>query len=778
MTTQNRFPAIPLRGIVVYPKMVLSFSVSRPKSLAALKEASEGEGFLFLTTQRDALIQEPEREDLFEIGTVVRVKQVLSLPANMTHVVAEGLYRAKMVDFADEKGYLCAEVLPLDEVEEEDADLRTQAKIRMAIEHFEAYQKVSTKSSGVETVIHSISHTKPGQTADVITAGMHLSVDQKQAVLEMLSPRSRFEHVLRLLNHELQVLQLKREMEAKVKERMEQAQREYYLREQLKVIQEELGDKEGSETEIAAFTEKIAAKHLPENVAVVLQKEMRRLSRLQATSPEANTIRTYIETVLDLPWTEHSKEGFSLDRAEKILEADHYGMEKVKERILEHLAVRESAPSAHTPILCLVGPPGVGKTSVARSVAKCLNRNYVRMSLGGVKDEAEIRGHRKTYVGAMPGRIIAAMRQAGTVNPLLLLDEVDKLSSSYNGDPASALLEVLDAEQNFTFRDHYVEIPYDLSQVLFMCTANALEAIPGPLRDRMEIIELSGYTSREKREIALRHLYPKQLKAHGLQKNQLKVTEDGIDALIAGYTKEAGVRQLERKMESICRKAVKQRLGGNTKRITVNAENLEQYLGKPRFHYDAIAAKPLVGVVRGLAWTQAGGDTLSIEAATMAGTGKLTLTGNMGKVMEESAKTAFSYIRSKAEQLQIAEDFYQKTDIHIHIPEGAVPKDGPSAGITMATAMVSALTGAPVRNEVAMTGEVTLQGRVLPIGGLKEKILAAKRAGVLQVVLPAENERDLEEIPEDVKMGMEFFPVSEMAQVLDHAVIEGAQVWK
>ena len=591
--------------------------------------------------------------------------------------------------------------------------------------------------------------------------------------MERLNPYERLEMVITTMQHECQVLQIKREIENKTKQRIDKNQREYYLREEMKVIQEELGDKDGVGADAAKYRTQLDEKNPPAHVRDTIEKEIDRMLKIPVTSPESNVSRTYIETLLSLPWVETTEEAFDLAEAEKILDEDHYGMKKVKERILEYLAVRKNAPEEHATILCLVGPPGVGKTSIARSVAKALNRNYVRMSLGGVKDEAEIRGHRKTYIGAMPGRIINAMKQAGTINPLMLLDEVDKLGVSYNGDPAAALLEVLDSEQNSTFRDHFVELPYDLSKVLFMCTANSLDTIPGPLRDRMEIIELSSYTAQEKLHIAEEHLLEKQRKRHGLTAKQLKIKADAMEEIIDGYTREAGVRQLERTIGEVCRKAVKMILSGERKSLTVTKKNLEDILGTRKFMPDTIYKEPQVGIVRGLAWTRVGGTTLSVEVNCMPGEGKFRVTGNLGKVMTESAEAAVSYIRSQNERFQLEPDFYKKKDIHIHIPEGATPKDGPSAGVTMATAIISALTGRKVRNDVAMTGEITIRGRVLPIGGLQEKVLAAKKVGIKTVILPKENEKDLDEIMDEIKDGMQFVLAETMEDVLQTALVKG-----
>ena len=635
------------------------------------------------------------------------------------------------------------------------------------------YLKLANNTAALDLMGNVVAAKRPGALADVIAAGMELAYNRKQEFLERLNPYERLEMVITTMQHECQVLQIKREIENKTKQRIDKNQREYYLREEMKVIQEELGDKDGVGADAAKYRTQLDEKNPPAHVRDTIEKEIDRMLKIPVTSPESNVSRTYIETLLSLPWTETTEESFDLAEAEKILDEDHYGMKKVKERILEYLAVRKNAPEEHATILCLVGPPGVGKTSIARSVAKALNRNYVRMSLGGVKDEAEIRGHRKTYIGAMPGRIINAMKQAGTINPLMLLDEVDKLGVSYNGDPAAALLEVLDGEQNSTFRDHFVELPYDLSKVLFMCTANSLDTIPGPLRDRMEIIELSSYTAQEKLHIAEEHLLEKQRKRHGLTAKQLKIKADAMEEIIDGYTREAGVRQLERTIGEVCRKAVKMILSGERKSLTVTKKNLEKLLGARKFMSDTIYKEPQVGIVRGLAWTRVGGTTLSVEVNCMPGEGKFRVTGNLGKVMTESAEAAVSYIRSQNERFQLEPDFYKKKDIHIHIPEGATPKDGPSAGVTMATAIISALTGRKVRNDVAMTGEITIRGRVLPIGGLQEKVLAAKKVGIKTVILPKENEKDLDEIMDEIKDGMQFVLAETMEDVLQTALVKG-----
>lgn len=765
-------PMIALRGMSIFPGMAISFPAGRQKSLDALQAAEENGKEIFLVTQKDPVIPDPSRNDLYDIGVLAEVKQVLKLPGNLTHVVVEGKNRGRLLNI-HVKNCDYAEITTIAQDFEEEPSEQEQAIMKIAVEEYDNYLKLANNTAALDLMGNVVAAKRPGALADVIAAGMELAYNRKQEFLERLNPYERLEMVITTMQHECQVLQIKREIENKTKQRIDKNQREYYLREEMKVIQEELGDKDGVGADAAKYRTQLDEKNPPAHVRDTIEKEIDRMFKIPVTSPESNVSRTYIETLLSLPWTETTEESFDLAEAEKILDEDHYGMKKVKERILEYLAVRKNAPEEHATILCLVGPPGVGKTSIARSVAKALNRNYVRMSLGGVKDEAEIRGHRKTYIGAMPGRIINAMKQAGTINPLMLLDEVDKLGVSYNGDPAAALLEVLDGEQNSTFRDHFVELPYDLSKVLFMCTANSLDTIPGPLRDRMEIIELSSYTAQEKLHIAEEHLLEKQRKRHGLTVKQLKIKADAMEEIIDGYTREAGVRQLERTIGEVCRKAVKMILSGERKSLTVTKKNLEKLLGARKFMPDTIYKEPQVGIVRGLAWTRVGGTTLSVEVNCMPGEGKFRVTGNLGKVMTESAEAAVSYIRSQNERFQLEPDFYKKKDIHIHIPEGATPKDGPSAGVTMATAIISALTGRKVRNDVAMTGEITIRGRVLPIGGLQEKVLAAKKVGIKTVILPKENEKDLDEIMDEIKDGMQFVLAETMEDVLQTALVKG-----
>jgi ATP-dependent Lon protease len=778
MSVQN-LPVIPLRGITVFPNMVISFPVGRESSLKAIDAAQKNNENVFLVSQKDIRKNDPDVDDLYTVGTVSSIKQVLKLPGNITHVIVEGISRAKIEKlFVDD--YMTVDVLVIDEKDDQDLknDIQCQALMRCGNDMFDEYLKINKRMPETGTMLTMVSAKTPGEVADSIAAGINIDNEVKQEILEILSPVKRLEFVIQKLSSELQILRLKNEIETQVKSNLDTTQRKYYLREQLKVIQEKLGDKDGMQSLVEEFKNKAKEKKFPQYVSKTVEREIDRMSKMQLASPEANVSRLYIEHILELPWTEKTKENTDLKKAEKILENDHYGLKDIKERIIEFLAVHINSGEDHSSIICFVGPPGVGKTSIAKSIARATGREYVRMSLGGIKDEAEIRGHRRTYIGAMSGRIINAMKQAKVINPLILLDEVDKISKGYNGDPASALLEVLDREQNNNFNDHYLEIPYDLSNVLFICTANDVSAIPAPLRDRMEIINISGYTIDEKKNIAMKYLYPKQLKYSGLNKSKVKIDENVIEEIIDGYTREAGVRQLERMIEKICRRSVINILEGKKKSVKVTKSNLEDFLGTRKFTREMKNKEPLVGVVRGLAWTSVGGVTIEVEAGTMKGTGKIELTGNMGDVMKESAKAALSYIRSNSDKFAIDSDFYKNTDIHIHIPEGAVPKDGPSAGITMATAMISALTGAKVRNDVAMTGEITITGRVLHIGGLKEKVMAAKMVGIDTIIVPSENEPQVKDIPEEIKGNLEFIRASNMSDVLNTAVAEGENVWR
>ncbi len=772
---KKSLPLIPVRGVVVFPNMITSFPVGRDKSVAAMKKGmAEYNSRVLLVAQKDAANTDPNEDDIYNVGVVASVKQTIMMPGNTTHVIVEGIERARILELKDSGKYFTAVYESVAQDTDEEFSDETVAFMRVVSDAFSSYYKMTgTKTGTQEPVASVVSAKKPGHLSDIISSAITMPVDEKQKILEIFDPDERLKYVYEKLLREMNILELKRVIESKVKKNLDKSQRDYYLREELKVIHEELGDTDEIQAEIDKYMEMVKNKKLPKHAETVVVKEIQHLKRIPVTTPEANVVRSYIEYMLSIPWSEKTEDNKDLLNAEKILEEDHYGLKKVKERIIEYLAVRMNTEETNSTILCLVGPPGVGKTSIAKSIARALGRKYVRMSLGGVKDEAEIRGHRKTYVSAMPGRIINAMKQAGTINPLMLLDEVDKLGSSVQGDPSAALLEVLDSAQNSTFRDHYIEVEYDLSKVLFICTANDASAVPSALRDRMELIELSGYTSEEKKQIAIRHLIPKQLKENGLKKSQLKITDGAVEAIISGYCREAGVRQQERVIGKLCRMAVKQILTGEKKTVRITEKNIASYLGNPRFGRDIEIKEPMVGIVRGLAWTQVGGETLLIEVNTMQGSGRLELTGNMGKVMQESAKVAFSYIRSRAADLGIDIHFYKETDISLHIPEGAVPKDGPSAGITMTTAMVSALTDKPVRNDIAMTGEVTIRGRVLPIGGLNEKVLAAKRIGITDIIVPLANEMDVREMPDEVKEGVNFIFVNDMRQVFDNAFVEG-----
>ncbi|PAD68823.1 endopeptidase La [Bacillus sp. 7586-K] len=765
-------PLLPLRGLLVYPTMVLHLDVGRDKSVQALERAMMDENIIFLSTQKEIAIDEPKKEDIYEVGTLTKIKQMLKLPNGTIRVLVEGLERGEIQRFVEEDEYYSVEVAIYKDPEAKSVE--EEALMRTMLEYFEQYIKLSKKVSS-ETYATVSDINEPGRMADIITSHLPLKLKEKQEVLETLDIKERLNKVISIIHNEKEVLQLEKKIGQRVKRSMERTQKEYYLREQMKAIQKELGDKEGKAGEVTTITERIEQAGMPENVKVVALKELERYEKIPSSSAESAVIRNYIEWLLSLPWTKATEDRLDINIAEQILDEEHYGLEKVKERVIEYLAVQQLTKSLKGPILCLAGPPGVGKTSLARSVAKSLNRNFVRISLGGVRDESEIRGHRRTYVGAMPGRIIQGMKKAGTINPVFLLDEIDKMSSDFRGDPSSALLEVLDPEQNHSFSDHYIEETYDLSKVMFIATANNLATIPGPLRDRMEIITIAGYTELEKVHIAKDHLLPRQLEEHGLKKSHLQIREDAILSIIRYHTREAGVRSLERHLAKICRKAAKLIVKAERKKIIITDKNLQDFLGKNIFHYGQAELEDQVGVATGLAYTTVGGDTLSIEVSVAPGKGKLILTGKLGDVMKESAQAAFSYIRSRAEELKIDGDFHEKNDIHIHVPEGAVPKDGPSAGITMATALISALTKRPVRKEVGMTGEITLRGRVLPIGGLKEKSLSAHRAGLTKIIIPKENEKDLDDIPESVRNDLTFVLVSHLDEVLKHALTEEKQ---
>ena len=759
-------PLLPLRGLMVFPTMVLHLDVGRDKSIQALEHAMLEDKNVLLVTQKEVSVDEPTEDDLFEWGTLTKIKQMLKLPNGTVRVLVEGLERAKIVEFLEEDFYQ-VKLLTYPDSEEKDAE--DEALMRTLLEYFHTYTKLSKKTT-IETY-HSISDiAEPGRMADIITSHLPLKMKDKQLIIETTDIKERIHKVINFVNNEKEVLQLEKKIGLRVKRSMERTQKEYYLREQMKAIQKELGDKEGKTGEVEDLKARVEKAQMPESVETTALKEIDRYEKIPSNSAESSVVRNYIEWLLTVPWTKETKDNININRAEKILNEDHFGLEKVKERVLEYLAVQQLTNSLKGPILCLAGPPGVGKTSLARSIAKSLNRNFVRVSLGGVRDESEIRGHRRTYVGAMPGRIIQGMKKAGTINPVFLLDEIDKMSNDFRGDPSAALLEVLDPEQNHNFSDHYIEETYDLSKVMFVATANNLGSIPGPLRDRMEIITIAGYTEVEKLHIAKDHLLPKQLKDHGLTKSALQIRDDAILSIIRHHTREAGVRSLERQLASICRKAAKIIVSNEKRRIVLTEKSLPDYLGKPKFTYGQAELEDQVGVATGLAYTTVGGDTLAIEVLLSPGKGKLMLTGKLGDVMKESAQAAFSYIRSRAKEWNIDPDFHEKNDIHIHVPEGAVPKDGPSAGITMATALISALTGRPVRKDVGMTGEITLRGRVLPIGGLKEKSLSAHRAGLTKVIMPKDNEKDLDDIPESIRNELTFVPVSTLDEVLEHAL--------
>lgn len=767
----RRFPLLPLRGLLVYPSMVLHLDVGREKSVRALEKAMVEDNLILLCSQSEVNIEEPGQEDIFRVGTVANVRQMLKLPNGTIRVLVEGVERAEILHYTDNEEYY--EVMARELPEQEDVDQESDALMRSVLSQFEHYITLSKKVTP-ETLAAVSDIEEPGRLADVITSHLALKIKDKQEILETIDVSKRLEKLLDILNNEREVLELERKISQRVKKQMEKTQKEYYLREQMKAIQKELGEKEGRAGEADELRAQMEEKNLPERVQEKIEKEIDRLEKMPASSAEGSVIRNYVDWLLSLPWSEATEDDLDIRKAEEVLDADHYGLEKPKERVLEYLAVQKLVKGLKGPILCLVGPPGVGKTSLARSIARSLNRKFVRISLGGVRDEAEIRGHRRTYVGAMPGRIIQGMKTAGSINPVFLLDEIDKMAADFRGDPSAALLEVLDPEQNNTFSDHFVELPFDLSNVMFVTTANAVHNIPRPLLDRMEMLFIPGYTELEKLQIASRYLLPKQRKSHGLAEEQLSIGDDTLLKMVREYTRESGVRNLEQQIAALCRKAAKQIVSEEKERVSILPEEIKDYLGASKYRYGMAELEDQIGTVTGLAWTEVGGDTLLIEVTVVQGTGKLTLTGQLGDVMKESAQAAFSYTRSKAEELGLAPDFHEKNDIHIHIPEGAIPKDGPSAGITIATALISALTKRYVSKHVAMTGEITLRGRVLPIGGLKEKSLAAHRAGYKKILIPKDNERDLKDIPESVRNDVEFVPVSHMDQVLKHALVDHA----
>ncbi len=764
----DMIPVLPLRDTVVFPKMIVPLFVGRTKSINALQKVSENGGNVVLATQKRAEQEDPKADDIYKIGTLGNILQMLKLPDGTVKVLIEGLERIKIEEFSDNGDYISARISSFPETDDQNS-LEHEALARAVLEQFEEYVKVSKKiSPDVLVAVRQIEDYS--KLADTVASHIALKVEDKQALLEAKDLKARFEKLLGIIDAEMALIEVENKIRNRVKKQMEKSQKEYYLNEQMKAIQKELNDGD-EEDEIATYLKKIKHTRLSKEAREKAQAEVRKLKTMGAMSSEATVVRNYLDWLLDIPWNKKSKVNKDLSKAMAVLERDHYGLDKVKERIVEYLAVRSRADKIKGPILCLVGPPGVGKTSLGQSIARATGRKFVRASLGGMRDEAEIRGHRRTYIGSMPGKIIQSMKKAGTSNPLFLLDEIDKLGNDWRGDPSSALLEVLDPEQNSTFNDHYLDVDYDLSDVMFVTTANSLD-MPRPLLDRMEIIRLSGYTEDEKVEIAKRHLLPKIFKENAVKETELFIDESAVRDIIRYYTREAGVRNLERELSSIARKAVKEILLSENKgqKIVVNADNLEKYLGVRKFSYGIAEEKDHIGVTTGLAWTEVGGDILFIEAVDMPGKGKVMQTGKLGDVMKESIDTAYSVVRANSKELGIDPDIFEKTDVHIHVPEGATPKDGPSAGIAMYTTLVSVFTKTPVRKDVAMTGEITLQGRVLPIGGLKEKLLSALRGGIKTVIIPKENEKDLAEIPDNVKKGMKIIPVSEVSEVLKIAL--------
>ncbi len=767
MDNKETFPLLPLRDIVVYPKMIVPLFVGREKSIRALQTAIDNDQNIVLATQKDAAIEHPEAKDIFKVGTLGTVVQLVKLPDGTVKVLVEGIERVSLDEFIPNDGFMKVEVTRLPEAEAHDVE--EEALSRAVMSEFEEYVKLSKKTP--PEVLVSVSQIDDlTKLADTIASHLSLKIEEKQSLLESISLKDRFHRLLELMNSEMTLLEVENKIKTRVKKQMEKSQKEYYLNEQMRAIQKELGDGE-EENEIETYIKRIHKTHLSKEAREKALAEVKKLKSMSVMSAEATVVRNYLDWLLDIPWKKESKVNKDLEKAMNILEEDHYGLEKVKDRILEYLAVQSRADKVKGPILCLFGPPGVGKTSLGQSIARATGRSFVRASLGGMKDEAEIRGHRRTYIGSMPGKIIKGMKKAGTSNPLFLLDEIDKLGSDWRGDPSSALLEVLDPEQNNTFQDHYLEVDYDLSDVMFVTTANSLD-MPRPLLDRMEIIRLSGYTEDEKIEIAKRHLLPKIFKENAVKPEELSISDEAVRDIVRYYTREAGVRNLERELSNIARKAIKALLMDKRKKtpIKVTEKNLSDYLGVRKFSFGEAEQEDHVGVTTGLAWTEVGGDILFIEAVDMPGKGKIMQTGKLGDVMKESIETAYSVVRSHAQKLGIDPEIFEKTDVHVHVPEGATPKDGPSAGIAMYTTLVSVFTKTPVRKDVAMTGEITLQGRVLPIGGLKEKLLSALRGGIKTVIIPKENEKDLVEIPDNVKKGLKIIPVSEVGEVLDIAL--------
>ncbi len=769
MKQTSVLPMIVVRGLVVFPNSLLHFDIAREKSILALENAMVNKQLAFVTMQPDVTIEHPTEDDVEVCGTICKINQVVKMPNNTVRVLVEGIKRARICEILKTKPYFVSLVDEIEDVPTDEDALENEAIRRRIVAEFKKYQGFNRKING-DFVFAPENANHLSRLTDMVASNLPLKLSDKQEILSTEDPFARAEKLIAILIRETEIAAIDSKIEKKVRESIDQNQKEYFLREQIKVIHEELGDKEGAEQEAEEFLEKLESLDLPQEVREKCEKELDRFVKMSYGNPESNVIRTYLSWVCDLPWNTFTKDTLNIKKAKAVLARDHYGLEKVKERILEFLAVKQITGSMAGPILCLVGPPGVGKTSIARSIAESMGKNYVRISLGGIRDEADIRGHRRTYIGSMPGRIITALKQAGSNNPLMLFDEIDKMASDYKGDPSAALLEVLDSEQNTKFRDHFMEVDFDLSGVFFIATANTLDTVPRPLLDRMEIIEIPGYTSEEKFHIAKKHLLPKQMEKHGLTKEKVSINDSAIRTVIEHYTKEAGVRTLERKLAEILRKTALSVVDAPEEKVKVTAKNMESFLGKHIFERETVMQKDEVGVVTGLAWTQVGGDTLSVEVNVMPGSGKIELTGQLGDVMKESAMAAISYVRSHAETLGVDADFYKTCDIHIHVPEGATPKDGPSAGITIATAVTSALSGRPVKHDVAMTGEVTIRGRVLPIGGLREKTLAAYRAGIKTILIPKENTKDIDELETVVKENVEIKPVTDMNEVLGIAL--------
>ena len=767
----NAMPCIPLRGLLIFPNTVLHFDVGREKSIKALETAMANDKLLFVASQKDENILIPTEDDYYRVGTVVKIKQMLKIQGDTVRVLVEGLHRAAIKEVVSEDPYIAVDLEMLETIPADAEEVETQAMLRVVLNTYDEYAKLNP---AIKTDMYDLSviMDDADMIADTIAIQLDVEIEKKQEILEALDVKERLTKLNRIIFEENQILRLEKQLSEQVQENVKQNQKEYYLREQMKVIQNELGYGEDAITEAKEWEDKLKALKLDPKIEEKVLKEINKFTKMMPSSAESGVIRNYVETIVSLPWNKSAKTNSDIRKAEKILDEDHYGLDKVKERILEYLAVVHLSKGLKGPIICLVGPPGVGKTSIARSIARATGRDFVRMSLGGVRDEAEIRGHRRTYIGAIPGRIISAIKDAGSDNPLFLFDEVDKIGSDFKGDPASALLEVLDPEQNKEFTDHFLEIPFDLSKVMFITTANSTDTIPRPLLDRMEVIEVSGYTEEEKVKIAQKYLIPKQMKAHGLKKKNFAISEKALRDLINYYTRESGVRNLEREIGSLCRKVARKIVAKKAQNYRLTPSSLEGYLGKHRYRYDLMKDESEIGVSTGMAWTQVGGDTLFIETALVPGTGKIELTGQLGDVMQESAKTAITYIRSIAKEYDIEEDFHKKYDLHVHVPEGAVPKDGPSAGVTMFTSVMSTLTGVPVRKDVAMTGEITLRGRVLPVGGIKEKVLAAHRAGIRTILLPADNKADIDDIPQSVKKQLNFILLEKAQEALKYALEE------